>query len=256
MDKSPFDIPLMKESVNENAPPLTKEETKNACAELIRNYPAVSRHGVDPAIDGQEITCLSFMLLKEPKNGVYGFVKCRGSHRDVDAATKKCETLIKEVDSVFPIHQAKTGYWVPITNNPAYSEDRLDVKTKEQEIALRDQAQKDQVRQTQQKSRELEEKKKEVETRDIDADPESLDFYTKKKVSQKELKGYIDSGVQKLNYLKKQLKKINKEVLEINKKHPVYIDQWLDNYNKSRENVGLPPITEEALEKMPVMGQM
>lgn len=253
---NPFDIPTNKENINEKASPLTNEELNNAKIELIRNYPAVIRQGVDPVIDRQEIGCLSFMLLKEPKNGVYGFVKLRGNYPDIDTATKKSEDIIRSVDSVYPIHQVKTGYWAPITNNPAFSLDRLDVKTKEQEIALRDQAQKDNAKKVQEQNREMNERKAEVENKDIDADPDSLDYYTKKRVSQKELRSYIDSGVKKLNDLKKQLKKIDKDILELNKKHPTYIDKWLDNYNGARKKVGLEPQTEEEINNIPIIGQL
>lgn len=252
--KSPVDIGVTKEMFQPNASPLNSEELSNASQELIRKYPQVARSADDPPIGRQSIANLSFMLLNEPKDGIYGFVKVRGVWENEDMATQKGEELIKMVDSVFPIHQAQVGRWAPITNNPKYTSDKLDVKTKEQEIALRDKAAKENLAKNQQQRREIEEQREAVKRDDIDADPNSLDFYTKKRVSQKELKGYINQGLEKLRLLKKQLKKIDKEVLELNKNHPQYIDLWLENYNKQRRKVGLPDLTEEDLNKISVVG--
>lgn len=238
------------------ASPLTDDETKAAVQELVDTFPKVTRNKNDPAILGQEYTNLSFMLLKQPVDGVYGFVKPRGSWPDVDKATLESEKLIKFVDSVFKIHIAPTGYWSPITNNERYASDQMDVKTREQDQALRDRASKEAQARNMEMQREMNERKEQLkdDKDDTDFDPESLDYYTKKRVSMKELNSYILQANEKMKTLKKSLRKIEKEVKEINRRHPQYMDQWIDNYNKARARVGLDPVSES--DPITVIGQI
>lgn len=254
--KSPVDIPVTKEMLIPNHPSLTQEQTTEAMKELIRNYPAITRHGTDPSITRQEIGLVSFMLLKEPKDGIYGFIKLRGNYEDVEAATKKSEDIIKNVDSVFPIHQLNVGFWHPITNNEKYTQDRLDVKTNENEIMLRDRAAKENEAKNQRQRKEIENQKEEVKNVDIDSDKDSLDYYTKKRVSQKNLNAYVNQAYEKIKTLKKSLKGVNKEILELNKAHPSYVNHWLENYNKVRVKSGIEPMTEEEIDKIPILGSM
>ena len=239
------------------APPLTENEMKFARKELISAFPKVTRHKVDPEIPHQVIFNVSFMLLDKPHNGVVGFFKPRGVFSDEDKATTHAEDIIKTVDSCFIIHQAHMGHWSPITNNQEYSKDQMDVKTQKDELALRDRAMKEAARKNQELKRELEERKEEVKNRTHDDDnPESLDYYTKKKVAQKELSAYISQGKEKLKVLKKSLRKVDNELFQINKKHPDYCNQWLDNYNKERVRAGLPEIKETDLEQHNILGTM
>ena len=260
MSNAPVDYGVTNDNYKPDAPPLTNDELIAAKADLVRDYPKISRHKVDPSTPDlamQKIANVSYMLLKEPIDGVYGFMKVRGTWPDVETATKDDERIIKTVDSVFPIHQAWVGHWVPITNNPRYSQDQMDVKMKEQDAALRDRAAKENNAKNEQMRRELEERKEQLEdtTRDLDNDPLSLDYYTKKKVSERELKTYIVQGNEKLKKLKKSLKKIQDDIEKINVSRPTYRDQWLDHYNKARVKAGLDVVESELdIDKAPVFG--
>ncbi len=239
-----------------DAPPLTKDELESAKKDnMIRSYPKVIRYKNDPRIPGQEISTASFMLLKEPKDGVVGFIKPRGSF-DSEQATKHSEDIISNVDSIFVIHQLNTGYWNPITNNEKYTLDQMDVKTQKEDIALRDRAAKENAAKNAQLQREIQEQKELLrqENPDETEDPDSLDYYTKKRVSQKELRGYIMQATEKLHTLKKSLKKVETEIIQLNKKNPTYIDKWLDNYNNARRRVGLEPLTESDLASTKIVG--
>lgn len=239
------------------ATPLTDEELKNAKSELINTFRKVTRHKIDPAIPRQNILNISFMLLEKPHNGVVGFFKPRGAFNDEEEATNSAESIIKNVDSCFIIHEAHMGHWNPITNNKEYSQDLLDVKTKEDEILLRDRAIKEEAKKNQQLQRELQERKEEFKNLATnEEDPSSLDYYTKKRVTEKELKAYIIQGEDKLKKLRKSLRKISKEIEEKQKLHPEYEKQWLDNYNKFRAAAGVDPLTEDDLLKPNILGQM
>lgn len=237
------------------AAPLTNAELKAAVdAGMIRKFPRVVRGSADPPIANQQIANLSFMLLKEPKNGVYGFVRVRGVWSDEEHAIKDAKRIIREVDSTNIIHQASVGYAVPITNNEAFSGDQLDVKMRDTDSALRDEAVKDNQSKQRQQQREIEEQKKELKEGKIDDDPNSLDYYTKRKVGHMELKKCVLQGQEKVRNLKKSLRKVEGELSGLTHKHPEYLNEWLANYNKARVRVGLKDITETDLQNVEIVG--
>lgn len=255
-DKKIIDIPITKDNFNPIAAPLSNAHVSFASKELIRKYEKVLRYKSDPVIPRQEVCNISFMLLKEPQNGVYGFFKPRGCWEDNDRATIYSENIIRNVDSVFPIHHAHVGYWNPITNNEAFSQDQMDVKVKEEDIALRDRAAKESSEKNMQQRRELEELKEEIKNTTSHDDENSIDYYTKKKISQKEMTSHIIQAKEKIRLFKKNLRKVDSEILELNRKHPKYCDMWLANYNEARAKVGLPPITENQLLNVPTLGSL
>ena len=242
-------------SYQPDAPALTTEELNAALsAKMIQKFPKITRHKNDPSIQNQQYANVSFMLLKEAKNGVCGFVKVRGVWGDDEVATRDAKRLIKEVDSTSIIHLAPVGFWVPVTNNEAFSQDQLDVKMRETDMALRDEAAKEVDSKNKQQQREIEERKRELKERgDID-DPTSLDYYTKKRVTQLELKKVLVQGREKLKTLKKSLRKLENEIITLNNNNPTYLDKWLDNYNKARKNVGLNNLTETELSNIEIVG--
>ncbi len=248
-----------KENFNPDAPPLTDEETKLASAALIHKFPRVTRYTHIPNKGGvQKFTNMSFILFNEPKNGVYGYFRPSGEWLDGDIATTEAELVIKEVDSLSKIHLAPSGHWSPITNNEQFSLDQMDVKMKEEDHALRDRASKEKEAQNRQEQRELNERAEELkkDESDLDHDKESLDYYTKKRVSKRELQGYILQANEKIKTLKKSLRKVEKEINELNKRHPVHIDAWLKHYNDARRRVGLPDVTETDISTTQSMGQI
>lgn len=231
-------------SLNMNTPPLTDDETKAATEFLVSEFPRVARHKVDPPVQNQSFAVLSYMLLEKPVEGVHGFAKVRGVFSDAELATQHSEKLIKEHDSLFKIHIVPVGHWVPVSDNERFSSDRLDVKSRGQEMALRDRAAKEAEDKNKEMQRELKEQKEQLEKdeSDVDNDPESLDYYTKKRVTEREIYGYIQAVEDKAKMLKKSLKKVREEIVGLNKAHPTYDDLWLENYNTARRRAGLPAI--------------
>lgn len=257
ISKKNVDIIVENEQFQPDAPPLSKEETKIAAEDLIRRYKKVYRYRNDPKIEGQEISGLSFMLLKEPIDGIHGFVKVRGTWPGPETATKKCEEIIENVDSIYPVHLANVGYWHPITNDPKYTQEKIEVKTEEQLKATQDRAAKHEQVKKEQYERHVSERKEQLKIASQagdDDDKNSLNYYTKKRVAIRELTGYIDNGKEKLARLKKKLRKLKDEVVTLNKANPKYMDQWLANYNDARTKAGLPQVTEQEIANIPFMG--
>jgi hypothetical protein len=242
-----------------DAPSLTDEEALAAYKDLVRTYPKVVRNQQDPPLPlhlRQNIANVSFKLLKEPKDGIYGLFIVRGTWENDEDATKDAERIIKNVDSTVPIHQVPVGYWGLITNNEKYTQDQLDVKSSEQEITLRDRIAKEQRLKNERQQQELRDQKKKLEDKssDNDDDESSLNYYTKKRVAERELFGYITSQEETLEVRKKSLKKIRRDLEELNAKYPEHDSKWLENYNQARTRAGLTRLTEDDIAKIPNVG--
>lgn len=244
----------MAATFNHDAPPLTEEETKAAVKDLVRKYPRVVRNKCDPEIPRQAFANISFHLLKEPKEGVSGTFVVRGVYEDLDKATEASEFLMKTSDSTVPIHSVHVGYWSLITNNEEYTQDRLDVKTSEQEQALRDRATKEADLKRNQQKKEILDQKRKIEEERQNEDFGSLDYYTTQRVAERELKGYILQKEADLVVQKKSLKKVQTLISELTNKNPEYQEQWLENYNKARERAGLARLSPEDIEKLQILG--
>ena len=209
-------------------------------------YPKSVRTMVDPPIPGQGLGLLSFMLFKESRklrNGtaVYGYVKLRGNWADESQAKFEASKIIREVDSKYKIRIAPTGGWVPITDEDAFVKEQLDVRMKDDEKHLRDQAVKEKEAEQRQIQREIREREDEVaHGGDIYDDPKSLTFYSMRRVTELRLMEAREQQIKQIHSIKKTLRKVQKELKRLECEHPEYKDKWIDRYNEERRKGGIP----------------
>lgn len=234
--------------VNSERPALSAEQLDAAVKTNI-SFPTVVKSMVDAPITNQGLSLMSFMFLPEPKklpNGktVYGYVKNRGNYAgsidDTTLAEQKAATIVKEQDSKFKIRIAPTGYWVPITDDDGAAQSALDVRMNEQEIHLRDEAVRAKQASERQAMRELKEREQEVKSKDIYDNPESLEFYTMKRVVDYTLYDHIVAQEEKLREVREKLEMNRNICANLEKTHPEYRSQWIDRYNTERAGVGIP----------------
>jgi len=228
---------------------LTNEELEAAYKAQIK-YPQIVKKRVDPPIEGQEWACLSFMVLDKPHKGIYAFVKCRGCWPDdpqkgPKIANREAKRIVKEVDSKFSVKIAKTGAWVPVTNDEIYDKEdhliREDIETgKVQDDPIRKAEERQQKRMT-----ELQKKYEALKDKSCKDDPEydkeSIAYFSMKKVTLMSLKKYIEDGEKKLAELRRKEAQVVFEIEELQEKYPNYEAEWVDIYNAKRKDAGLEP---------------
>uniref|UniRef100_A0A6C0LXY0 Uncharacterized protein n=1 Tax=viral metagenome TaxID=1070528 RepID=A0A6C0LXY0_9ZZZZ len=229
------------------APPLTDVETRAAVPVLVDVYPKTIRSNIDPPIHGQQVANISLMLFDGVKNGVSGFLKVRGVWPDVDNATAKASSIIREVDSLNMVHLIPVGHWVPITERKEFTKDTIDVGSEQDVIQLNDEATKKKQAEDARKIREIREAEERVkdEKTDPNYDKNGIDYYTMKRVTQKEVTTRVKQVEDQLRMMKKSLDEVSKEIHSLNKKHPTYRDLWVDHYNEARRKSGIAEYKEE-----------
>jgi hypothetical protein len=213
----------------------------------VGTYRQVVRTVSDEPITNQTIGLLSFILFEEPKKtkrgkNIFGFVKLRGNYADEHAARRNASNIVKEQDSKYRIRLGPVGTWLPITEDDDFVKDQLDVRLNDDEIQLRDEAAHEEEIKRQRKIRELREKEDQVkdERNDLYADREGLEYYTMKRVTEKELHNNVDIIRNKLEDIISKLNTVRQEVCDLDAKHPDYDGQWVERYNVERRKSGIP----------------
>jgi hypothetical protein len=241
-----------KKQVNPYYPLLNAEQTAEACSKLV-TFPEVIRSEIDPAIPGQAFCLTSLRIFPTPyslKSGqkVYGLIKVRGTCSSKELAQSESARIIREVSSVDRINIMQTGTWVPIIDSSLFSQEVLDVKMSEEEMVLNDVSKQDMRKKEESIKKELSDR---IDTlrneKDIHDDPESLKYYCMKRVVERNILEEIDRYEKRVAKNRETHLKVLKELVAIQERHPEYMGDWVELYDKERASVGLPPyvITEK-----------
>lgn len=231
----------------ENYPPLNSQDDvgKAAVEGQWVSYPKVVRTMVDPPIANQNIGNLSFMLFKVPRifrgKPIYGYVKLRGNHHDEKSARFDAYKIIREVDSKFQVRSAHVGTWVPITDDDSCIKDLYDVRDNDDEHHIRDEASKEKEAESRRIAKEIREAEEALKTGDdIYDNPESLDFYTMKRVTEMRLFESYQISLRKLQEIESSLTETHMILRTLEVHNSDYNDKWLEVYNKERAKTSLP----------------
>lgn len=225
------------------------KEAKQAVDDLVVTYPKVVRRNVDPSIPGQSVGCVSFNFFKDLRkdqqgNVIYGFMKLRGNYESETVARAQAGKLVRDIDSVNDIKIAPVGVWVPITDSKLAVKEMYDIKTgdesKDEQKLLQDEARKEKDSQIDAKRKELiESSKKLKDGGDPHDDPESLNYYTMKRVTEYQLVEELKALQNKVHNMRKLVAKTHGLIINLDEKHPEYDDIWIDNYNAKRKESGI-----------------
>lgn len=228
-------------------PPISNADDvgKAAVEGQLITYPQVVRKNSDPPIQNQVFGNVSFMLFDTPRRfrgkPIYGYVKLRGNHADADSARYDAYRIVRQVDSKFQVRTAPVGHWVPITDNDSgVVEELYDVRENDEEHHIRDEAVKEREREARRIAKELKEGEEKLKSGDDIYDkPESLDFYTMKRVTEMKLSEAISIQKRKLQEVELQLAETHILCRKLEKTNPEYAEQWIENYNKERVKTSL-----------------
>lgn len=237
---------------------LTPDEISQATSDLLIKYPTEFTKPTDDVIVGQTVGLVSFALSKEPiKSSVtgkncHGFIKIRGNHPDAETAIQKAQNIVKTQDSKFKILAIPVGQWIPITDDEKLVKEMVDVPDDGTDSPqLRSETANQKKKEMDRKAREFQEqeddrKRKEIALRaqelqkpDYGADPESLENYVMKRVTQQALYDQLQKDI---NTVKERMQKYLecRMILEnIESYHPDFPDRWVERYNQERLKAGI-----------------
>lgn len=232
--------------IKPNAKPLTDDELAQALTENVCAFPRVVRDMRDPPISNQSFANVSLMLFKEPrqfKSGkpVSGFMKIRGVWPTESTASADASRIIKEVDSKYPIRIAPVGAWLPITEETDFVKESIDVRMKDEETHLRDEAVREKNAERRKVMRELREREEELQgEEDVYAHRDTLAYYTMKRWTEVTLSETIERKQQELAKMEATRKGVWRELRELEVDNPQYTGMWIEYFNDKRQEVSIP----------------
>ena len=242
-----------------NAPQLTKEELLAAKKDAkVLSYPAIVRGHVTDPVPGQAVGLISFVFFNndEVKNGMHGIFRLDSVWPSEESAEKRTDKILETMDSRHVVHTVSAGVWNPITNNPAFSREEVDIDLKKKVEKEHEEMKDDiffQQREKYAKEARIDEKRRqdlENQTYKPQSDDTLTEFITKQNLL-KNLEDYIIEGLKKVDDLREKVKR-TKEVVELTKtEHPEFLEivdnkpNWINQYNHVRSEVGLPSVDEK-----------
>lgn len=232
--------------------PLNDEQTQaaldaNLSTDFIAKFPKIDRSGqgmADPIYNNQVFALHSFVPVKgatPDKNGVYGFVKFRGTYATLEEANSRAEFLVRNVDSYNPIFTSYVGRPFPLaTDTKKYVQETKEVDIRKQATESISEA----IR-----------KKKQEEKSDIDdikereqklleetgefTEPDPYEKYTTLRSKRANLVWTFVETQKKLREYREKILASQVEIEEMEKESEDYEKQYLERFYEARRSVGL-----------------
>lgn len=226
--------------------PVEAEELLNT--KFVEKFNRVDKFYSDPVYNNQIYSLVSFVPTKgavPDSEGVYGFVKVRGSFATPVEANQRAEYIIKEIDSYHQIHTVYTGKPFPLAiNTKKYVADsvEVDVKKKATETISEDIRQKRSDERKQMDDIKAREKALLNESKE-DYEPEPVEKYTTLRVKKANLVWTYIKTAEKMVDMRKSIRKTVKEIAAMDKENSEFKGVYYDKYMSARKEVNLP--TEE-----------
>lgn len=226
---------------NSNTSQLTEDQVNTAFKELVVRFPKVERLPVDPPIAGQNWSLFSFKLLPKPVNGVYGFLKCRGSFATQAEWEAHAKSIIRTVDSKHHIWPYQQGRWMPICVNEEFAGDVLEVGQNEELNAIYNNQETEEQKKQAKAVREIKAREKKLieESQRKKFDDDSLDYYAQQVMKVQQLESWLEQMRKRKHDMLKALKAGRDEMLRLEGLHGDYKERVEEKIKIIKEEIGL-----------------
>lgn len=232
--------------------PLTEEELEYAFTDLyIDRYAKVDRKFNDPDINGQTYSLFSFTpsLAAQPdENGLYGFIKVRGTFNRIEEAEEKSKDLIQYF-STNKIFICKTGTPVPLQKELKNTENVVEVGDphRDEESLRFQELAKEQSLREKQAMEEIKQREEQLK-RDVEHDPndkEPLQIYLEL-VHKRATCAYLyTQHKQKLEETKNIIIATRQRIVKMDEEYPNLQKEYMDHYRESCKKNGIDKAEDE-----------
>jgi len=201
------------------------------------------RYISDPPLSQQNYCLHSFVPCKgakPDKDGVYGWIKCRGTFNTQNEMNEQSEVIVRNVDSFHHIFHSKVGQPFPFTLDPRYVEDtvEIDVKKKmKKDISNSVKSIRDEEKKTLNQLKEGEEKLLEDVSEDKVVD--ELDTYITNRVKRATLIFTLVKTREKMNTMIKNLKNVEAIINKADADNSTFKDGCMKRYSEAQKRAGI-----------------
>ena len=232
--------------------PLNDSETQaaldaNYSTEFIEKFPKIDRSGqgvVDPIYNNQVFALHSFVPVKgatPDKNGVYGFVKFRGTFATLEEANARAEFIVRNIDSYNPIYTSYVGRPFPLASDTKkYVLETKEVDIKKQATESISEAIKRKKQEEKGTIDEIKEREKKLlETSGEDYVEDPYEKYTTLRSKRANLVWTFVETQKKLRTYREKIFESQKEIEQMNAENEDYEKQYMQKFITARKEVGL-----------------
>jgi hypothetical protein len=243
---APWDRASETSRVVRSTTPLSDAETQAAVETLqFGSFPAYERGYKDPIYENQVYCLHSFVPSKgatPDSEGVFGFMKCRGTFFNIQEANDRAEFLVRNVDSYHDIQTSYVGRPFPVckdTKKFVKETVEVDIKTKAVKTIS------DDIKQKKADEKKMISDIKEREERLLeqtrpDYEEPPLETYTTLQVKKANLVFTYVETQKKLREMRKKIQEAYREIRAFDEKHPECKEEYFDNYMQARKAAHIP----------------
>lgn len=218
--------------------------SENVDQSIIDKFPKVEKYFADPIFNNQMYCLHSFVPSKgatPDDQGIFGFMKCRGSCQTQQEASQRAEWIIRNVDSYHKIQTCYSGRPFPVcVDTQKYVKETIDVDIRKK---IQDTLSEDVKAKREEEKREMEDIK-EREKKLLDESKEDyvhdpLEKYTVLRVKKANLEWTYKKTLEKMDEMKRNILKVRNEIKEMDDTDSSYMDQYYEKYMEARRVSGL-----------------
>lgn len=212
---------------------------------FVEKFNRVDKFYSDPVYNNQVYSLASFTASKgatPDKEGVFGFLKVRGSFATQQEANNRAEQIIREIDSYHHIHTVYTGKPFPLcVDTKKYVTDsfEVDIKKKATETISEDIRSKRMNEKKEIDTMKEREQALLTETKD-DYEPEPLEKYTTLRVKKANLIWTYIKTQEKVAEMRTSIKRVYREVNDMDATDETFKQLYYEKYMSARRQVNLP----------------
>jgi hypothetical protein len=211
--------------------------------EGLQKFTRKERFIHDPELSSQKFCLHSFIPCKgatPDADGVYGWVKCRGTFNTQTEMNERSETIVRTFDSFHHLFHGRVGSPFPFSLDPRYVEETVDVDIRKK--ATKDAS--NDIKRLREEDMKVISEVKDAEQRlldDVDEDikTDPLDDYITKRVKRATLIFTLVETRKKLDVMVDKLKEAEKFVNDNDKKDPSLKEKCVLKYEEARKRAGI-----------------
>jgi len=227
--------------------PLTDDELVHAFEDLyVDKYIKADRKYIDPKVSGQKYALFSFNPTngsKPDEDGIYGFIKVRGTFNRLEEAEEKSKELI-QYQSANQIFVCDVGSPTPLQSRVLNKENVVEVDHPDRESDENLKYANLIKEQTTKEKHQIEEIKKKIEylKEDVTKDPnekEPLQIYLELNQKRATAAYMYTQHQEKLEETKNIVLRSRQQISDMDQEHPNLKEEYLEHYKKTCEECGI-----------------
>ncbi len=229
--------------------PLSEEEVsqalkENVDTEIIQKFPKLDKFYADPIYNSQTYCIHSFVPSKgasPDKDGLFGFMKCRGTFQTEGEAMQRSESIIRHIDSYHPLQTAYVGRPFPVAvDSKKFVKDsvEIDVRKKTTQVLSEDvQSKRQDDKQVIADIKKREEKLLSESKEDFVEEP--LEHYTMLRTKKAQVSWTYAKTLEKMEDMKRVILRTREEIAEMDTENPEFQNEFFDKYMNAYREAGL-----------------